>query len=583
MNMAKIKIDGIELEVADRTPLLQAAEKAGVKIPTLCHHPLVEAYGVCRICTVEVHLRNRVRMVTACNYPVSNGIEVFTRSERVLRSRRMILEWMLARCGNVPVINALAEEYGATGRFGRGDDDCILCGLCVKVCSDVVGAHVLGFFDRGPHRTVSTAYDRTSEQCIACGACASVCPTGAIKIKDDQEGIYAAMPMGPLTSIHIDFMQAVPRKAVIDRDSCIHFKTGKCQVCVDVCEARAIDHAQQDRVEEVEVGSILLTTGFQLQDPRGLKEYGYGKYKNVMTSLDFEVLNNAGGPTGGKILTADGKVPKSIGIVHCVGSRDQKYHEYCSRVCCMYALKFAHLIKEKIHDCEVYNFYIDMRCFGKGYEEFYNRLLKEGVNFVRGKVAEINDAALDPSEEGRLVMRAEDTMIGVVRRIPVDLVVLCLAIEAKPEARELSHLFTCSTGKDGFFTEKHPKLAPVSTAADGIFIAGACQGPKDIPDTVAQAGAAASAALSLIQRGEVETEAVTAEIVEELCSGCQICVGLCPYTAIAYDKEKNRSVINEALCKGCGTCVAACPSAAAFQKHFRDEQIFAEIEGILAV
>jgi len=249
----------------------------------------------------------------------------------------------------------------------------------------------------------------------------------------------------------------------------------------------------------------------------------------------------------------------------------------------MYALKFAHLIKEKIHDCEVYNFYIDMRCFGKGYEEFYNRLLKEGVNFVRGKVAEINDAALDPSEEGRLIMRAEDTMIGVVRRIPVDMVVLCLAMEAKPEAKALSHLFTCSTGKDGFFTEKHPKLAPVSTAADGIYIAGACQGPKDIPDTVAQAGAAASAALSLIQKGEVETEAVTAAIVEDLCSGCQICVGLCPYTAIAYNKEKNRSAINDALCKGCGTCVAACPSAAAYQKHFRDDQIFAEIEGILAV
>ena len=249
----------------------------------------------------------------------------------------------------------------------------------------------------------------------------------------------------------------------------------------------------------------------------------------------------------------------------------------------MYALKFAHLIKEKIHDCEVYNFYIDMRCFGKGYEEFYNRLLKEGVNFIRGKVAEINDAALDPSEEGRLIMRAEDTMIGVVRRIPVDMVVLALAMEAKPEAKDLSHLFSCSVGRDGFFIEKHPKLAPVSTAAEGIFIAGACQGPKDIPDTVAQAGAAASQALSLIQRGEVETEAITAVIEEDLCSGCQICVGLCPYTAISYDKDKNRSAINDALCKGCGTCVAACPSSAAYQKHFRDQQIFAEIEGILAV
>jgi len=584
MNTIKLKINGYETEALDRQPLIEVAEKLGIKIPTLCHHPIIEPYGVCRICTVEVRHRNRVRMVTACNYPVTNGIEVFTDSERVRRNRKMIIEWQLSKCGNVPVLNKLAEEYGvAEPRFGRGTDDCILCGLCVRVCQEVVKANVLGFFDRGPNRYVSTAYDKTSDQCITCGACAYVCPTQCITIEEDKEGIYKAMPMGPITPINIDFMQAVPRKAVIDHDSCIYFKTEGCKKCVDVCEAQAIDHSMQPVEKEVEVGSILLTTGFKLQDPAELKEYGYGKYPNIMTSLDFEVLNNAGGPTGGKILTQDGRVPKSIGIIHCVGSRDKKYHEYCSRVCCMYALKFAHLIKEKIHDCEVYNFYIDMRCFGKGYEEFYNRLLKEGVNFVRGKVAEINDAAIEASEEGKLICRAEDTMIGTVRRIPVDMVVLCLAIEAQKDAKDLSHHFTCSVGRDGFFIEKHPKLAPVSTAADGIFIAGACQGPKDIPDTVAQAGAAASAVLSLIQQGEVEAEVVTANINEELCSGCKICIGLCPYTAIAYDEAKNKSVLNEALCKGCGTCVGACPSGAAQQNNFRDAQIFAEIKGILAV
>ncbi len=357
----------------------------------------------------------------------------------------------------------------------------------------------------------------------------------------------------------------------------------ECLECVKACQRKAINHDMMDEIVEIEVGSIILATGFKLMNPLELREYGYGKYSNVFTSLEFEILNNASGPTGGKILTRDGRVPKSIGIIHCVGSRDKKYHEYCSRVCCMYALKFAHLIKEKIHDCEVYNFYIDMRCFGKGYEEFYNRLLKEGVNFIRGKIAEISDAALDPSEEGKLILRAEDTMIGVVRRVPVDMVILCLAIESQPDAKELSRLFTCSLGRDGFFIEKHPKLAPVSTAADGIFIAGACQSPKDIPDTVAQAGAAASQVLSLIQKGEVETEAVTATIVQELCSGCQICIPLCPYNAISYIKEENRAEINEALCKGCGTCVAACPSGASYQKHFTDQQIFAEIEGILSI
>ncbi len=583
-NTIKIKINGFEVEAFDRQPLIEVAEKIGVKIPTLCHNPIIEPYGVCRICTVEVRHRNRVRMVTACNYPVTNGIEVFTDSERVIRNRKLIIEWLLGRCGNVKVLNDLAEQYGITEpRFGRGTDDCILCGLCVRMCQDVVKANVLGFFERGPKRYVSTSFDQTSDLCITCGACASVCPTGCIKIDKLEEGTYKEMPMGPVTPIHIDFMQAVPKKAVIDKESCINFKTGGCKVCVDVCEAEAIDHSMEAKEKEVDVGTIILSTGFKLQNGEELKEYGYGKYPNILSSLDFEVLNNANGPTGGKIFTQDGRVPKSIGIVHCVGSRDKKYHEYCSRVCCMYALKFAHLIKEKIHDCEVYNFYIDMRCFGKGYEEFYNRLLKEGVNFVRGKVAEITDAALDKSEQGKLILRAEDTLIGTVRRIPVDMVVLCLAIEAQEDAKEVSHFFSCSVGRDGFFIEKHPKLAPVSTAADGIFIAGVAQGPKDIPDTVAQAGAAASAVLSLIQQKEVEAEVVTASIDEEICSGCQICVGLCPYTAITYNKDKNISELNEALCKGCGTCVAACPSGAAQQKNFRDNQIFAEIKGILAV
>jgi len=375
----------------------------------------------------------------------------------------------------------------------------------------------------------------------------------------------------------------VPNKPVIDRALCQYFKNGKCRACEKFCGPGAINFEDKDRVEEYEVGTIILSTGYDLMDATTISEYGYKRYPNVFTSLEFERIVNSSGPTGGKIQTRDGREPRSIGILHCIGSRDKNYCEYCSRVCCMYALKFAHLVKEKVRDCEVYDFYIDMRCFGKGYEEFYKRLLHEGVNFIRGKVAEITDAALDPSEEGKLILRAEDTMIGVVRRVPVDMVVLCLAMVAKPEARTLSHLFSCSVGKDGFFTEKHPKLAPVSTATDGIYIAGACQGPKDIPDTVAQAGAAAAQVLSLIQRGEVETEAVTAAIVEELCSGCQICVGLCPYGAITYNKEKNKTAINEALCKGCGTCVAACPSGAAYQKHFRDQQIYAEIQGILAI
>ncbi len=464
--------------------------------------------------------------------------------------------------------------------------DCSACILTPKMTT--VGQHpniqlmtyseiqeVEGYIGNFKVKVLRKAKSVDHEKCTGCGVCTQKCP---MKTPNEFE-----MNLAPRKAIYTPFAQAVPNKPVIDKTICTYYKTGKCKACEKFCGPGAILFDEEDRVEEIEVGSIILTTGYDLMDATKLPEYGYGRYPNVYTALEFERIVNSSGPTGGKIVNREGKEPKSIALLHCIGSRDKNYCEYCSRTCCMYALKFAHLIKEKNHDCEVYEFYIDMRCFGKGYEEFYKRLLHEGVNFIRGKVAEINDAALDPSEEGKLIIRAEDTMIGTVRRIPVDMAVLCLAMVAKPEAKELSHLFSCSVGKDGYFIEKHPKLAPVSTAADGIFIAGACQGPKDIPDTVAQAGAAAAAALRLIQCGEVETEAVTASIVEDLCSGCKICIGLCPYNAITYNEAKNKAELNDALCKGCGTCVGACPSGAAYQRNFRDEQIFAEIKGILAV
>jgi heterodisulfide reductase subunit A len=248
----------------------------------------------------------------------------------------------------------------------------------------------------------------------------------------------------------------------------------------------------------------------------------------------------------------------------------------------MYSLKFAHLIKEKTN-ADIYDFYIDMRCFGKGYEKFYKRLLREDVNFVRGKVAEITDFSESPEEEGKLIVIAEDTLLSIIRRIPVDMAVLAVGIEPGLDHNQLAKTFNISCSQDTFFLERHPKLAPVSTFSDGIFLAGTCQGPEDIPDTVAQAGAAASEALALAHKGTFELEPITAVIDEELCSGCQICVGPCPFTAITYDKEKEISVINDALCKGCGTCVAACPSGASYQKHFLDRQIFAEIKGIFVV
>ncbi len=361
----------------------------------------------------------------------------------------------------------------------------------------------------------------------------------------------------------------------------------ECMECVKVCEAKAIDHTMTGEDLEVKVGAIVLATGFDLMDPSPMKQFGYGKYPNVFTSLEFERLSNATGPTDGKILMRDdngefNRPPRSVAILHCIGSRDINYHEYCSRVCCMYALKYTHLIKEKVgHDAEVYDFYIDQRCYGKGYEEFFRRCQEEGTNFIRGKAAEITDRALTPEEEGKLMIIAEDTLLGRQVRLPVDMVVLCSAIEARKDAAAVGRIFGVNVGADGFFLEEHPKLGPLNTATDGVFLAGVCQGPKDIPDAVAQASGAAAKALSLVTRGRVEVPSTISRIDPDICAGCQICIGLCPYTAIEFDAVRGVSVVNPAVCKGCGSCAGGCPSGAAQVAHFNKKQIFAEFDGIM--
>jgi heterodisulfide reductase subunit A len=292
-------------------------------------------------------------------------------------------------------------------------------------------------------------------------------------------------------------------------------------------------------------------------------------------------LCNASGPTDGKIYLRDGVTqPESVAIIHCVGSRDVRHNPYCSSICCMSALKFGHLVMEKT-GAEVYSFYIDMRPNSKGYEEFYNRLLEEGMHFVRGRVAEVTDAARKPGEEGKLIVQAEDTLLGMQRRVPVDMVILMSALEPQEDAVDTALKFGISCSMDGWYTERHPKLDPVATMTDGVFIAGACQGPKDIPASVAQGAAAAARVQGMITTGTVEIEPIVATIHEDQCSGCRICNNLCPFNAIEYLEEEGISSINAALCKGCGTCVAACPAQAISGAHYSNEQIFAEIEGLL--
>jgi heterodisulfide reductase subunit A2 len=416
------------------------------------------------------------------------------------------------------------------------------------------------------------------ELCVGCMECIDACIYKEARVPDEfNQGLGKRKP------IYVPFPQATPLMVVVDPENCIAVKSGKCKrTCIESCDRHAIDLDQKPEWKEITVGTIILATGFKTFDPHRVAYYGYGKYPNVYTSLEAERLVNASGPTGGELILRDGRKPKTVAIVHCVGSRDRNTNRWCSRTCCMYSLKLAHLIKEHT-GAEVYNFYIDIRAAGKSYEEFYDKLLEENVHFVRGRVAEVTDWAVIPEEEGKLIIRVEDTMIGMVRRIPVDMVVLAVGMEPRADAQDVRRLFNISCSTEGFFLERHPKLAPVDTFTDGIFIAGACQGPKDIPDSVAQAGAAAAQAMMLIDAGEIELEPNTAYITETECSGCKSCLPLCPYKAITFVEEKGKAWINEALCKGCGTCVGSCPSGSIRQHLFEDDEIYSEIDGLFAL
>lgn len=617
--MIKVVINGREITTEAGRTILEVAREAGIEIPTLCNHESLPPYAACRFCIVEVKYKGVTRYRASCIFPVEDGMEIQTHSERVMRIRRVLAELMLARCPQSDVIRDLAYDVGVGHcRFERprgekslcrlcgacqvreemrigppngipstfvGVSGCILCGMCVRICDNVMKIGALSFEGRGMRRRVTTPFGEPSEFCITCGACSSICPTGAIELMRIREHPPRPIPaefeqgLAPRKPIYMPFAQAVPRVPVIDKNTCVYFQTGGCKVCEDNCQAQAIDHTMQDQVEEFEVGTIIVATGYKAFDPSAIAYYGYGKYPNVYTGLEVERLLNAGGPTGGELVLRDGSRPKRVGIVHCVGSRDANFHTYCSRVCCMYALKLAHLVRERT-GAEVIDCYIDMRTPGKAFEEFYNRVQNEGVQFVRGKVADISPAEGDGAA-GTLIMHVDDTLLGTIRKIPVDMVILAVALEPQPDADQVRRTFGISCSAEGFFLEKHPKLAPVNTANDGVFLAGACQGPKDIPDTVAQAAAAAAKALALIDAGRVELEPNTAWVDEDRCSGCQTCIALCPYKAITHDAERKIAVIDQALCKGCGTCVAACPSGAAQQHLFSDEQVHQELEGLM--
>jgi heterodisulfide reductase subunit A len=407
------------------------------------------------------------------------------------------------------------------------------------------------------------------ELCTGCGTCVEKCPWKKIPSEFD-------LGLGKRPAIYFPFAQAVPRVPVIDTVNCAYFKSGKCRACEKFCPREAIDFEQKEQLVDIEVGAIVLATGFKDFEPKRSPQYGYGTLDNVLTGMEFERLINSGGPTTGQVLLKDGRKPERIAILHCVGSRGDQ-HEYCSRVCCMYSLKLATLIRDYV-DSEVFEFYRDMRTFGKDYEAFYERVQRQGVNFFRSG----NNIRVE-QRDGGLAVIAVDVYTGEEEETPVDMVVLSTGIEPQADQHKVGAIFGVSLSADGFFLEKHPKLAPVETTTDGVFLAGACQGPKDIPDSVAYGAAAAAAALALIDAGSVSLDPFTTYVIAEKCGGCRTCEGLCPYTAISMVDHDGKQVayINEVLCKGCGACAAACPAGAAIQHGFTLDEVLAELEGIL--
>lgn len=422
-----------------------------------------------------------------------------------------------------------------------------------------------------------------ADMCSGCGLCTEKCPSRKTPSEFD-------MNLKNRGAIYIPFAQAIPKVPVIDRDACLKFKTGKCGICSMVCPCDAIDYTQQDELITEKYGAIVLATGFELLPLDKFGDLGWGVSKDVISSLQLERLTNAAGPTEGHLVCpSSGKEPKSVVIVSCVGSRDttERGKTYCSKICCMYNAKHAMYIREKYPNVDVTVFYIDVRTPGKGFDEFQRRAVEEyGVHYVRGQVGKV---VVDG--DGKLTVFASDLNSGRHLMLFPDLVVLAAAVKPAPDARKLATMLTASIDNDDFYVEAHPKLRPVESPTAGVFLSGMCQGPKDIPETVSQAGAAAAKVIGLLAKDHLETNPCTAVCQENICSGCKSCAQVCPYGAITYaDKQiitlngtreqRTVAVVNEALCQGCGACTVACPSTAMDLKGFTNKQILAEVDAL---
>ena len=498
--MVKLTINGIEGEFPKGKTLLQCIESSGLKVPTLCHHKALAPYGACRLCLVEVSFNGRATIQASCTYPATDGLKVQTDTEEVVKTRKVIIELLMARCPDSKAIQDIAVEMGVKEtRIKKKNEDCFLCGLCVRVCFERMGISAVNFSNRGSKRIVGPPFDALSDVCQTCGACAHICPTDRIKL--DKISKNTPIPildeynerLIQRSAAYISYPQAIPNKATIDERYCAHKLKDVCEICTEYCEADAIDLEQKEKVLDLNVGAVILSPGFDLFDPKEKEDLGYGVYPNVVTSIEFERILSATGPYLGHVLRpSDHGEPKRIGFIQCVGSRDCD-RDYCSSVCCMYATKEAIIAKEHAdQDLQCDIFFMDMRAYGKGFDEYYLKGKELGVNYIRCRPPKIEEV---PQTQNLILQYLDEEDKKVSREY--DLIVLSVGILPPKSAQDIAKKYGLELNEYNF-CQTSP-FNPVESTREGVYVAGPFTEPKDIPETIMQASGASSKVLSLLK------------------------------------------------------------------------------------